>query len=116
LSIAFDDDVLKITSATDNIEVDLDYVKSWTFSDVTFEEDFVDGVDTPKSADMSVVVTPDFIKISGLEATSALALYDLAGRCLVRKECGVEAQLSLTELPHGVYLVNVNGKTFKINK
>lgn len=57
----------------------------------------------------------DVLRITGLANGSAVAVFDVAGRC-VSREVAADGnyELRLGSLPAGVYIVNVNGVSYKI--
>lgn len=69
----------------------------------------VDDVFANDDNSVSVFVSADTIHINGAEAGTAVAVYDLAGRTAYS---GTSKEIALGH--HGIYIVAVAGKTFKV--
>ena len=66
--------------------------------------------------EMTFRIDEDQVTFRGVPEANAVMVYDISGvRLPVRLTIhDNEAVLPLSQLPHGVYIVNINGKSFKI--
>lgn len=77
-----------------------------------------DGVEEVRMAEVRIWPNPttDRLTVSGAEGAS-LALYDLTGRCLMQVvRCGLRTDLDLNALNAGIYMLRVDGKTYRVVK
>ena len=80
---------------------------------LTFErgESAVKGV----KADMTVSVSRDMVRLSGLKAGTRVAIYDLAGRSVAEGNADASGSFAaaISQLQKGVYVVNAGKNSFK---
>lgn len=59
------------------------------------------------------------IKIYGLDELSTVRIFDISGRIIttaIKSEYSGFAVINISELPTGIYIINVKGNSFKIKK
>ena len=109
--LEFQDDKVLITSTVLNMEYPKDQVLRFTY------KGGLQGISTPKGeADMSR--DGDCLVFHNVKASDQVAVYTAKGiRVPVRlTRNGNDAVLSLSQIPTGVYLLSVNGRTSKFTK
>ncbi len=60
--------------------------------------------------------TKDWIAISGVSSNAVVNIYNLTGQVLIQQFVGLNNRIDLTELPKGMYLVEVQQDTERITK
>lgn len=86
-----------------------------------FIEEVATGIEDVKENDSKIGITYNdnqSVTISGLNGTDKLHLYSIDGRKIADiRPNDTQANISITELPAGIYVVNINSKqSFKIVK
>ena len=102
--------VIKTTKTT--VTYPLEQVKKYTYSSVT------DALSAPKSESATLSKDGETLTFSGLKPQTPISIYNVSGQ-LVRtlKARGLgNTTVSVANLPVGVYVVKVNGVTYKITK
>lgn len=106
MTTRFDGDMLTFTGTGTSVEIPKSDLVSITFSETTGITDIT----------ASPSLTDGAISFTGLPAGSIIAVFDTAGRCLSStRTTGGDGCLSLNSLPAGVYIVSVNGFSYKIS-
>ena len=85
-------------------------VKGWSYR----EKDPVSNLESAASDNISLTDTGDTITINGLPDNSKILISDLDGRLIDSTVVSGEYILSLDKLVKGIYVIVVNGRTFKI--
>lgn len=101
-------DKMQIKSSVLDVEYDKTDVLQFTFKNVAT------GISTVQS-EMAYRIDEDCITFHGVPEADAVKVFNLKGVQLpIRLNAvGSDAVLSLAQLPQGVYLVNINGRTLK---
>ncbi len=102
--------VIKTTKTT--VTYPLEQVKKYTYSSVT------DALSAPKSESATLSKDGETLTFTGLKPQTPISIYNVSGQ-LVRtlKARGLgNTTVSVANLPVGVYVVKVNGVTYKITK
>lgn len=101
-------DKMQIKSSVAELEYDKADVLRFTFKNVGT------GIDAVHS-EVAFRIDEDRVTFHGIPEAGAVKVYNLKGvQIPVRlKVAGSDAVLSLTQLPKGIYLVNISGKTLK---
>ena len=107
--IAMTADKMQIKSAVLDVEYDKSDVVLFTFKNVDSGVDAIHGV-------MAFRIDEDHVTFHGVKDPNTVRVYNLKGvQIPVRLNLvGSDIILSLDQLPKGVYLVNISGKTLKI--
>jgi len=102
-------DKMQIKSSVAELEYDKTDVLRFTFKNVGT------GIDAVHS-EMAFRIDEDCVTFRGIPEAGAVKVYNLKGvQIPVRLEiAGGDAVLSLSQLPKGIYLVDINSKTLKI--
>ena len=84
---------------------------------MVYKEDAAAGIGTPDAA-QSLTRQGDNLILSALPAGAAVRLYTVAGQLVkaFRADGASPVVLSLSSLPSGVYVVECNNQTFKVQK
>lgn len=111
--VTFEDSYLLIKST--NIDVSYPLSDMWKF---TFEPVDIETAINAVSADKSSFSYADgAIVLSGLNGKSFLQVYTIDGVLRHSEKINTSTFIyPFSELPSGIYIINVNGKTFKISK
>lgn len=109
--IEFQNDKVLITSPVLNIEYPKDDVLRFTYKGSD------DAIDMPK-ADADVQRDGDHLVFHGIKSQDQVAVYTVNGiRVPVRLQySGNDAALTLSQIPQGVYMLSVNGRTSKFTR
>jgi hypothetical protein len=102
--------VIKTTKTT--VTYPLEQVRKYTYSSVT------DALSAPKSESATLSQDGETLTFTGLKSQTQISVYNVSGQ-LVRtlKARGLgKTTVSVANLPVGVYVVKVNGVTYKITK
>lgn len=91
-----------------SVELDKAKVESMSFSETV-------GINEINGDAFELTVAGSEISLKGLPAGSTVAVYDTAGRCLSRAVADGDYTLSADSFAAGVYIVNVNGVSYKIS-
>ena len=102
--------VIKTTKTT--VTYPLEQVRKYTYSSVT------DALSAPKLERATLSKDGESLTFTGLKPQTLISIYNVSGQ-LVRnvksRELG-KTTVSVANLPVGVYVVKVNGVTYKITK
>lgn len=110
LKTKFTRNEIKFTDGADvNISLSKANVVHFTF----VETSAIDAPETDTDATTPTVENRT-LHFSNLPENSHIAIYDIKGRTTTRHEANGEFELNLEQLPAGVYVVNVNGISYKI--
>lgn len=91
------------------IAIPVQDVKGWEFSDES-------GVSLlPSSDQLRISYEENVLKVSGIPVNSLLRLYTLSGIKLAEKRASDIYSLDMSDLSDGVYVLECNGKSVKIN-
>lgn len=115
VTITFSDGNLVLTNdVADITDFDLDGIWKWTYVDISDHSSGIQSI----SSDYSVQFGGDMIVFRNLKAGSNISLYAVNGILLMNKTIANDGDYTfqLSNLSQGVYVVNVNGKTYKIVK
>ena len=110
LSTSFDDGCMNFSSDYLYLSLPLSMVKGWSYR----EKDPVSNLESAASDNISLTDTGDTITINGLPDNSKILISDLDGRLIDSTVVSGEYILSLDKLVKGIYVIVVNGRTFKI--
>ena len=102
--------VIKTTKTT--VTYPLEQVKKYTYSSVT------DALFAPKSESATLSQDGEMLTFTGLKPQTHISVYNVSGqlvRTLKARSLG-KTTVSVANLPVGVYVVKVNGVTYKITK
>ena len=107
----YQDGNLVITSSKNTVTYPLEKVRRFTYVTAT-------GIDTPKMLGASFSNDGETLTFNGLKPHTKIYLYNVAGQLLKTIDNGDQSQIiiSASHMPFGVYVVKVNGGTFKITK
>jgi hypothetical protein len=114
-SITFNEGQIIITDQMADVVFESDLSSIWklTYSrrDDSGIQDIVEDVDGMNYQDNAII-------FPALKAGSTIAVYAVNGMLVINKSINTDGEytLPLSSLSQGVYVVNVNGKTFKIVK
>ena len=103
---------LVITTTRTTITYPLDKVRKYTYGSVT------DGITIPQVMNAAFSKDGETLTFTNLKPQTGIALYNVSGQ-LLRQESAPQngkAVISVSNLPVGVYVVKVNGATYKISK
>ncbi len=108
----YEDGQLVITSTKNTVSYPLEQVKRFTYVSA------VAGITSPKEVGASFSTDGESLTFKGLKPHTKIYLYTVAGQLLQTIDSGTQSQtvISASHLPYGVYVVKVNGGTFKITK
>lgn len=75
----------------------------------------IDEIETP---DFKIYPNPanNFIKISSNRPEISYQIFTMDGRLIMTGSCGNEENINISALSKGLYLIKVDGQTFKISK
>jgi len=65
---------------------------------------------------LGILRTGESFSIQGLTKAETVRIFDLKGKVLMNRTVMPNESVSISHLPKGMYLVNVNGKTFRMTK
>ena len=112
-AVTFSDGYLLITSSDAEMSYPLSDVVKFTFKDA----DETTGIDNTSVGEASFAFDGGSVVVSGLKAGSNARVFATDGTTLHSEEVSGDSwSYSLSSLPSGVYIVSINGKTFKIAK
>lgn len=102
---------------SDSIEASYPIEDMWMFTYEHVDVDLSTSIDAVASEKTSFSYDGGIIVFSGLKANSLLQVYTIGG-VLTHSERINSGSYTypLSDLPAGIYIVNVNGTTFKISK
>lgn len=102
--------IIKTTKTT--ITYPLEQVKKYTYTHLA------DGVSTLPSMKISFSVNGETLFFNGLNPDTRIAVYSASGQLVRSLNAGQQknVKVSVSNLPTGVYVVKVNGATYKITK
>lgn len=107
LSLSFNDTHLLVKGSNADVEIPKEKI-------VTFSHNQSSGV-----ADAAIEQSVDFdgrvMRFSGLADGSLITIHNLSGACMRSFTTDGDCQLSLEDLPAGVYIVAVNNVSYKIS-
>lgn len=107
--LTLEDGMLKITSASDNLEVMFADIADFHFSDLTTEIN-------PISSAVGIVVKDGAICVEGEQAGTQVIVTNLSGQVVTatRVDSNGNAQILLNTLSSGTYVVRTKHASFKI--
>lgn len=79
----------------------------------------VTGIETiPTKQELSIAPNPvtDYFTVEGLEGTATVTILDITGKTIISKTVVGEEQIIVTDLPQGIYVVNVGNAQMKLVK
>lgn len=105
-----------LTVSSNNIEIE--YFELYNFSKITYDDDTNVGISNIKLDSSKFKMDGDVLTFPELKRNSTVSIYTLNGTCLRRESHaeGGPCKLDISGIGSGVYLVKVNGLTFKIYK
>lgn len=98
--------------------IDIECFDLLNVSKITYQDDTNVGISNVKLDDTDFKMEGDVMTFPKLKQNSTISIYTLNGTCLKRDTCSGEGsyKLDISNIGTGVYLVKVNGLTFKIYK
>jgi hypothetical protein len=109
MTFSFTDDYLNIVSADVNFEIALSDVKQWSYSPELAS--VTDGISVSK---YRVNYLDNIVTIDNLPSHSFVGVYDVNGVKLAAYNSDGQVDVPLVGYQPGVYIISVNGKTFKV--
>ena len=108
----YQDGNLVITTSKNSVTYPLEQVKRFTYVSLA------DGIDAPRAVGAAFSTDGETLTFTGLQPHTSIYLYNVAGQLLKTLDSGdrSKAVISASRLPIGVYIVKVNGGTYKIRK
>ena len=108
----YNDGNLVITTTKTTISYPLEKVKRYTYASVS------SGITSPKGVEATFSADGETLTFKGLKTGTSIMLYNVAGQLLRKVTPTTEGQaaVSVSKLPTGVYVVNMNDATYKITK
>ena len=105
------DETLVITQNGTDIQIPISEIRKITFDEVlaTAENEAKNIGIFPNPADNSFTV-------SGINEVRQLKIYSIDGRLVKQETVGCGQSIDITELPQGLYYVNINKQNFKLIK
>ena len=102
--------VIKTTKTT--ITFPLEKVKKYTYASEP------SGIDSPIAMQSEVSADGETLTFKGIKPNTSIYLYNAAGQLLrtIKSDKTNKATVSVSRFPIGVYIVKVNGVTYKITK
>lgn len=111
-STRYVDGNLVIQSSNANISFPLEQVKKYTYSANPA------AISSPEVLGCEFSLDGETLTFTGLKRGTEITVYSLSGQLLRQQTTGSEAVtvVSVSSFPTGVYLVKINGVTYKITK
>lgn len=108
----YKDGNLIITTTKNSVTYPLENVRRYTYVSNSV------GIDSPEVLGAAFASDGETITFKGLKPHTQISLYNVAGQLLKTIDCGSQSQMviSASHMPTGVYIVKVNGGTYKITK
>lgn len=105
------DETLVITQNGTDIQIPISEIRKVTFNEVlATAENKAENIGIfPNPADNSFTV-------SGINEVRQLKIYSIDGRLVKQKTVGCGQSIDISELPQGLYYVNINKQNFKLIK
>ena len=105
------DEILVITQNGTDIQIPISEIRKVTFNEVlaTAENEAKNIGIFPNPADNSFT-------ISGINGFQQMNIYSFDGRLVKQETVGCGQSIDITELPQGLYYVNINKQNFKLIK
>lgn len=110
LSTSFDSDGMTFKSDYLYLTMPLSMIKGWSYR----AKDNVSGLESETIGNLSLTGTGDSITVNGLPDNSKIMMSDIGGRLIFCTEASGECTFGLDNLANGIYIIAVNGRTFKI--
>ncbi len=108
---SFEGNLLVITTNSSSVRYQLANVRRYTY------EGSFTRVNSMDAHDLMFVQTSDGVELRNVTRGTVVRLYNTAGVLLDSKtSVGSTVSFSLSALPSGVYIVNINDQNFKISK
>ncbi len=104
---------LVITCSKGDVILPVSEVRNWVFSTDDDSENLWTTLEQPQN-DATVVQMRDGIVLSNLPQNSQITLFTANGKQLRSVSASGSYELSLNDLPQGIYLLNYNRQTLKI--
>ena len=89
-------------------------IKNWTFSTSAGSDDVWTGIESPTASGTNCILNSDRIILSNLPEGSTVTLCSIDGRIVKRSRAEGDYELSISELPKGIYVLTYNKNTLKI--
>ena len=88
------------------------------FARYTYESSDLTGVYDISTEEIYGYFDGDYLLFPSLRAKSTVSIYSLSGRLIIQKRVKADGEYSfpLASLPSGIYIIKVNGLTYKISK
>lgn len=108
----YKDGNLVITTTKNTVTYPLEKVKRYTYVNTTV------GIDSPETLGAAFSTDGESLTLKGLKPHTKISLYNVAGQLLktIDSGNGGKTVISASHMPIGVYIVKVNGGTYKITK
>ncbi len=103
---------LIITTTKTKISYPLEQVHRFTYSDGT------NGIMSTYSMKVTLSDNGEVLTFDGLRPQTSITLYNIAGQLLsiTNSDSSPQVKVSVSDLPTGVYIIKVNGVSYKISK
>lgn len=108
LATTFTDEYVVFSGGSKDVTIVKANVESFSFSKTAGIEGVADDSATAPE------ITPESIVYSNLPAGSTASVYTIGGQCLLTESVSGDWTYSFADLTTGVYLITVNGVTYKI--
>ena len=108
----YQDGNLVITTTKNTVTYPLEQVKKFTYSSIAT------GIEAPQQLGVAFSKDGETLTITGLKPHTKVTLYNVAGQLLktIDSKDSKKVVVSASQFPFGVYVVKVNGGTYKIMK
>ena len=105
---------LVITCTKGDIVLPVIDIKNWTFSTSAGSDDVWTGIESPTASGTNCILNSDRIILSNLPEGSTVSLCSIDGRIVKSSRAEGDYELSISELPKGIYVLTYNKNTLKI--
>lgn len=106
---------MKVTTCTKgDIVLPVIDIKNWTFSTSAGSDDVWTGIELPTASGTNCILNSDRIILSNLPEGSTVSLCSIDGRIVKSSRAEGDYELSISELPKGIYVLTYNKNTLKI--
>lgn len=105
---------LVITCTKGDIVLPVIDIKNWTFSTSAGSDDVWTGIESPTASGTNCILNSDRIILSNLPEGSTVTLCSIDGRIVKSSRAEGDYELSISELPKGIYVLTYNKNTLKI--
>jgi len=107
LNVTFNNESMLVTGGSNDVTLSKSDIQSFTFNDVS-------ALTAPGQDGAGVAFGGDALHFTGIGDNSAVKVYNAAGALVSTHIASGNFSLSLSSLSPGVYIVTVNGLSYKI--